>query len=708
MPTSPASSNGTKPSGVFNRALGQVSRSGTPNRGGVSRPDDYVVELADPVRRMAIFEEMRSSDDGVQSAVDTREKLILASNWALNAGADDPGSTTIKEFCEDNIYPLIDDCLRWLGGGALQYGFGMVEPVFAYADGPRVKTIVRGEKATPTKKYGRKIFLQKLAHIRQRTIATFILDEASGDLKAARQFAWNGYQFKQVDIDAERLLFWTYNRQGDDYWGVPPMRNIYKAWTFKNQLERLNILGIDRFGTGIPVAEAGPGWGDADFERMDVYLENWRSGEDNYLVHPAGGKIEIKSANGQMTMATLDWVKYYNLAITKAYYTQGSELGSTETGARALGEIMLASLETIVQADAEALANVINEKLVVPMVIMNFGEQEIYPRFEPRQRVRGSAEFATAISTMISSKSWRPEDESWYRDIMKMPTVSVEDLKRLAEERQAKALEIAKTAAGIGGGPTPPGGEPSDNPPSPPMPTQSHNRTAGLQLARPTDAPDAAGPQETWRTHEFSTWENEVVKPGILMRDLDLETSRATAELADTLAGIDDQLATAVREAASGGTDALSAAVRTIAVPAGARAKLRKVLLQAAERAADVGTEAVMRESMRMKAIEDPNAATPIARSAWESLVGYVRRRDKTTALAAANSPEVAAAIERQTAELARLAGRAVAPASAPTVKIEKGAIELHVHNEAGKPGDKKVSIRRADGSEITGTIKEE
>jgi hypothetical protein len=38
-------------------------------------------------------------------------------------------------------------------------------------------------------------------------------------------------------------------------------------------------------------------------------------------------------------MSMLEWVRYYNLAIAKTYLTQQTELGSTETGARALGEV---------------------------------------------------------------------------------------------------------------------------------------------------------------------------------------------------------------------------------------------------------------------------------------------------------------------------------------------------------------------------------
>lgn len=685
------------------RAFEQMSRSGTPNRNGISRPDDYVVELTDPVRRMAIFEEMRASDDGVQSAVDTREKLILASTWKLVAPDDTPTMRTITEFCEDNVYPFLDDCLRWLGGGALQYGFGMIEPVFAWSDTPVVRTIIRGGKSFPTRKYGRKIYLSKLAHIRQRTIQTFGLDEKTGALLYARQYAWNGFQFRQVDIPADKLLMWTYNRQGDDYWGVPPMRNIYKAWTFKNELERLNILGIDRFGTGTPVAEAGPGWGDADFERMDTYLANWRSGENTFLVHPAGGKISILTAAGQMTIATLDWVKYYNLAITKAYYTQGSELGSTETGARAVGDTMLAVLETVSQADNEALASIINERLIVPLVIMNYGEQDAYPRFEPSQRVRATQEFGSLITSLIGSKviTWRPEDEAWLRDVAKMPAVSVDELKKLADERAAQALAIAATVAGV---------KPGDPnaPPNPKMPAQSPtaaNRFKGLSLARPSAAPEPASSGETWRTHEFSDFESQIVKPGILMRDLDLETSRATAELTDALSSVDAALAAEVRDAAAGGSEALSAAVRSIQVPPGVRAKLRKTLMQAAERAQAMGEDAVFSETLRLKALVDPSVPSPVGRSAWDSVFGYLRGKNEADPPRRDATSDVAEAIRLQSHSIAKLAARET---PAPEITIEKGAFELHVHNEAGKTGERTISIERADGSKVNAKVRDE
>jgi hypothetical protein len=93
--------------------MSQLSYSGTPRSpGGETMPDDYSREMADPIRRMAIFEEMRSSDDAVNTAIDSRRQEINAANWVLATEDTTPRGTEILEFCEDNLYPAPDE-VRW-------------------------------------------------------------------------------------------------------------------------------------------------------------------------------------------------------------------------------------------------------------------------------------------------------------------------------------------------------------------------------------------------------------------------------------------------------------------------------------------------------------------------------------------------------------------------------------------------------------------
>lgn len=586
-------------------ATRQMSFSGTlRGRDGITTPDDYVRELADPVRRMEMFEEM-GNDDAVHTAIDARRQEINAANWQLSTEDETPLGTEILEFVEDNVYPLLDDLLRWLGGGALQYGFSAIEPVYQWADRPPAAALAKGKVQRATKSgAGRRIYLAKLAHIRPRAVTSFLIAEETGDLEALRQEVFTGTKFLRRDIPAEKVLLWTYNRQGDDFWGVPPTRHCYKGWKFKTQIERLNLLHIDKFGVGTPVAEEGEGWSTAERDRLAAYLESWRSGANNYILHPMGGKISIVSDEGKSTMSALEWVKYYNLAVAKTYLTQATELGSTETGARALGESFFDQLGGIVQADCEELAALINNQLIVPLVRYNFGEQDAYPTFAPSQRVKAGAGIATMMKQMIDAGivHVRPEDEMFVRDLLELPSVSIDDLKTEQEARDAKAADISRQTVGPGPG----DGQPNRKPGSPPAagdgPPGPRRVAAMRQLsyAIADGAPTAAERgKTTWRTPEFAAWEDGILKPDALMQELELQTARTAGEVTDVLRAIDADLERQVSALAGKGTAALSAGVRTIAVPDRLRSQLRKALLTAAERARSFGATAVRNEIER-------------------------------------------------------------------------------------------------------------
>jgi hypothetical protein len=135
-------------------ATEQLSFSGTLRRyiaknGPGIWPDEYVSELADPLRRMQTFEEMRLSDGAVNTALATVEQLIYSSNWILTAPDDTPASTEILEFCEDNVYPLLEEMLRHLAG-ALQYGVGLFEPVYEWAESAPHLVVTKGKKGRTT------------------------------------------------------------------------------------------------------------------------------------------------------------------------------------------------------------------------------------------------------------------------------------------------------------------------------------------------------------------------------------------------------------------------------------------------------------------------------------------------------------------------------------------------------------------------------
>jgi hypothetical protein len=127
-----------------------------------------------------------------------------------------------------------------------------------------------------------------------------------------------------------------------------------------------------------------------------------------------------------MTMSALEWVKFYNFAIAKVFLTQQTELGSTETGARAVAETFYEQLGSIVQADCEELATLINNKLIVPLVndeLRTAGDVSDVRALAARPAGSG---VAAVLSQLIGAKVIhpRPEDEAYFRDVFEMPASS--------------------------------------------------------------------------------------------------------------------------------------------------------------------------------------------------------------------------------------------------------------------------------------------
>lgn len=572
---------------------------------------------------MEIFEEM-GNDDAIASAIGARYQDINAANWLVQSDDDSDLGQQIKSFVEDNLYPVLDQLLRWLGQGPIQYGFALIEPVFEWSDEPFTSSVTRGTVTRPTTSLGRRmLYLRRLAHIRQPAVYHFKI-APTGELTFAHQYVFNGTEFKDVEIPASKLLVRTYDRQGDDYYGVPPMRRIYKAWKIKQQYELLAAMHADRFAVGVPtLTEPQGGLSPTDRALWMTQATNWRSGSNSGLSVPNGSKVEITTAQGGMFDGVLNFVKLYNLQINKVFSTQQNELGSTQTGARAVGETFDEQRQGVIQADCEDIASVINNMLIVPLVKWNFGPQKTYPAFNPSQRVKAQKAAAPDIVSLTTAGYLhpRPEDEAFVRDAYEMPAVDEATLVKEAEQRKADAKAIADKAAAAARQQPPMNGT---QPPRPPIKVAATkpkkdryqleaeaeverllaNHPSDLALTTLADgAPDPAVPGESsYRTPELSAWEAEILRPAILMRDLDLQSSQLTGEVKSVLDAIDQDLARQATAAANGGAQSLRDAIPTIAVSGRLRNKLRAVLLLAAQRARDYGEQSVRNEVERQLA----------------------------------------------------------------------------------------------------------
>lgn len=603
--------------------LTQQSVSGTERgRDGIQLPDDYVRELQDPTRRVEIFEEM-GNDDAVATAIDGRCQDIYAANWQLQTEDKSTRGTEILEFCEDNIYRVIDDLLRLLGREPLQFGFVCIEPVYAWSDSPFSSSVTRGPLTRPTRNVGeRRIYLEKLAHILPSAVTAFKISER-GDLQYLYQNVYVGNANVDRDIPADKLLIRVFNKKGDDYYGNPPTRQCYGLWMHKKQHVKLALLHHDRFAVGVPVVTAPEqGWTGVELQQAATFAKYWRSGAENFAGLPYGAKMEVVTADGGMSTEMMEWVKHANLQIAKVFTTAQTELGNTDHGSRALGETFDEQRQGSVQADCEDIANIINNGLIIPLVKYNFGEQETYPTFAPSGKVRAGTDIEDKLTKALAAGVFKPraEDQVWYRDVRELPPVDLTTIQQEEEDAAAQAAAIAdaQTTPTDPANPSPAGSgsqsdapRTSDRPPQPALriaASQAGSRESALvrhlSVMLADGAPEPAVPgQSSHRTPDYSTWEARVLRPDVLIRDLDVQAMRLTGEWQDVLTAIDDDLTRQATSLAEQGVEALANAVRgespALSVPNALRRRLRALGLDAATRAREYGSRAVRSEVLR-------------------------------------------------------------------------------------------------------------
>jgi hypothetical protein len=346
-----------------------------------------VRDLQDPVKRMEIFDEMRSSDEAINTAISAREQMIGSSNWLLSS------PTTLRSAKRSsNSARTISTRAAGAAAPPLRrhsVRLRRVRESLRVRRSPVRANIVRGKIRRATKSIGRRIYLRKLAHIRQRTIYSFIVPP-TGDLEFLRQYVYSGTARSPSSRPTSR-------REGSALDVQPARRRLLGLSADPELLPRLEVQAAAREAEPLRCRSIRCRHSDRrGRRRLDgarsqapaPVPHGMASGQNTFLAHPFGGKISIASAEGQRDRQRARVGQVLQRRNREELPDASLELGTTDTGSRAVGETFSEQLQGVVQSDCEDIANIINEQLIIDLVDWNFGPQDAYPVFSPRPESR--------------------------------------------------------------------------------------------------------------------------------------------------------------------------------------------------------------------------------------------------------------------------------------------------------------------------------
>lgn len=422
------------------RLLGPIGSTGTTFYSGYYNVKDdleYVTELKDE-RAITTYNRMRRSDGQVQLALLALENPVINANWTLHPPGD-PRHDDKPTPEELERTKLIND---WFFGEEFQFtetmrqilamywaGFSLFEKIYAY-------------------NHNDILVVKRLAPRLQNTIREW--DITDGKINAVRQVIYAGETARDVWIPGDKIVCFSFRKEGDDFRGISALRPAYKHWFHKDFFYRIDAMRIERWGLGIPaimedelVSTSG--------RTADIIeaVENMRAHEKGFVYVPRGYRVEMLDAGSAKMVDPIPSIQHHDAAILKTIMAQFLELGMTETGARSLGETLKNQYLASLQFVANYIADTLNRDVIKPIMRMNWGEDARAPYLVAYGIQNEDVSIlATAFNALGNSGlvTKGPKIEGYIRELLGIPNEDEEFLEEEQERKDKMADALAKSS----------------------------------------------------------------------------------------------------------------------------------------------------------------------------------------------------------------------------------------------------------------------
>ena len=299
------------------------------------------------------YNSMVDADSHLSGLVNIRMDAVTGLPWEIIPASDDSADEKIAEWVAGtigNISEFEDDLEELLG--ALVTGYSVSEIIWKYD--------------------GRYLVPDALL---SRRVSRFVFDYEYR-LRLKTQGNYYG-----VEVPPNKFVVHRNRKRYENPYGISICRSVYWPWLFKHQGFQWWIIAAERNAVPTPKGSYPADW-DAD-QQNDLYAALLGFQNDNALLVPEGANLDFfqtktdPQLNEKLRDACNEELSWGILGSTH----------STGTGAKGGGSYALAHehgtvRQDILERDSKRLQATLNNQLIEPLVILNFGPQAEYPRLK--------------------------------------------------------------------------------------------------------------------------------------------------------------------------------------------------------------------------------------------------------------------------------------------------------------------------------------
>lgn len=368
--------------------LRTIGSTGLPVYGGVIY--DEKLNVLQGERGRLILREMSEQDPTIGGVLLAIEMLVRQVQWTTLPADDSAKAQEVANFideCFTDMEPSWEDTLSEILS-MLVYGWSWFEILYKRR---------AGLSTDPTKSSmfeDGKIGWRGWSIRSQETLSEWVFDSTLSDVTAMKQLA--PPKFELVEIPRSKSLHFRTSSRRQNPEGRPILRNAYRPWYLKKNIEIIEGIGIERDLAGLPVIYAPARLFSDDasaddkqlFEALKKVVTNVRRDEQEGLLMPmdydeAGNKmydLQLLSTAGSRQFDTDKIVNRYDVRIAMSMLADFMMLGQEAVGSYALSsdktELFSVALGTIL----DAIAAEVNRNGIPKLVLLNGWPLELAPK----------------------------------------------------------------------------------------------------------------------------------------------------------------------------------------------------------------------------------------------------------------------------------------------------------------------------------------
>jgi hypothetical protein len=358
------------------------------------------------------FDEMYRSDSQVYAAVRRgNKKLKNCDIYFEPVDKDDEIETEIAKALDYNFFS--GGCMRKIWRDYMneiltfrRYGLSVFEPTFGSVEHPTLGILW---------------IIKDLGWISPKTIWQMFI--AMDYVWSFRQIS-TGDDYSYVDIPGDGLLCFSYDSEGNNLWGMSPLRPMYASYLFKDIARQVNAMGMENNARGAWIAETPEDkiGSKAAVARADS-LNNFTQGTIPWIENIKGWLLTFCKIDYQAD-AVLKSMAQYNADISKCVQAEHQELGLNDVGAKAMNKSKEEAEDESLMDDMKYICEKM-APLIKWFVVKNYGERPKYPKMlfnglesKPTFEHAQSIDLLTTAGYMSPSNSVQ---KAWVLDTFGVP-----------------------------------------------------------------------------------------------------------------------------------------------------------------------------------------------------------------------------------------------------------------------------------------------